>query len=234
MISAQDLVQFVGKLSLAWKSYLFISSMSMILMLFSVMIVGINVGGKEILKNTDRASIWNLCSSVISVAKDSMLSVIWTATWRGCTHLTMKWGISAINVVKGLTLKPPMKVTWTCTWVWSHSSVSIVAQGTRMLQTYWPTWGNLVKTIQCYNKRIIFSWLILNTCMFQMIFEEFVSSYLQDVILYHGEGFRNYDPSLQQQIEHISFISSLVCQTGNVQAVLDHHQIVRNWFVDFG
>ena len=61
-----------------------------------------------------------------------------------------------------------------------------------------------------------------------MTFERFVSSFLRNVINYHGEAFRTYNTALQQQIYHINFIATLVCKTENVQMILSSHEIVQN------
>ena len=61
-----------------------------------------------------------------------------------------------------------------------------------------------------------------------MTFEYFVSSFLRNVINYHGEAFRTYNTALQQQIYHINFIATLVCKTENVQMVLSSHEVVQN------
>ena len=61
-----------------------------------------------------------------------------------------------------------------------------------------------------------------------MTFEHFVSSFLQNVIKYHGEAFRTYNIALQQQIYHIKFIATLVCKTENFQMVLSSLEVVQN------
>ena len=65
-------------------------------------------------------------------------------------------------------------------------------------------------------------------------FETFVSGYLHDVLKFHGQRFKTYNASLQQQIQHLSFVSDLVCNRGLLQTILDQHKIikVKYWYLN--
>ena len=58
-------------------------------------------------------------------------------------------------------------------------------------------------------------------------FDEFVSTYLEDVLKFHGSRFTTYNLSLQQQIHHLSFVAKQIAAGGLVQTILEEHSIVR-------
>ena len=58
-------------------------------------------------------------------------------------------------------------------------------------------------------------------------YEEFVHIYLQDILKFHGSRFTTYSPSLQQQLRHLSFVAALINSRGQVQTVLEEHNIVK-------
>ena len=59
-------------------------------------------------------------------------------------------------------------------------------------------------------------------------YEEFVHIYLQDMLKFHGTRFTTYSPSLQQQLRHLSFVAALINSRGQVQTVLEEHNIVKD------
>ena len=59
-------------------------------------------------------------------------------------------------------------------------------------------------------------------------YEEFVHIYLQDILKFHGSRFTTYSPSLQQQLRHLSFVAALINSRGQVQTVLEEHNIVKD------
>ena len=66
---------------------------------------------------------------------------------------------------------------------------------------------------------------LIGYCIMQ--FENFISSFLQNILDNHGEGLRIYNAALQQQIQHVHFLAILVCKTENVKTVLEHHEVVQ-------
>ena len=58
-------------------------------------------------------------------------------------------------------------------------------------------------------------------------FHNFVSVFLQDLLMFHGARFRTYDASLQQQIQYLSFVAGVVVKNGLVRTILDEHNIVQ-------
>ena len=60
-----------------------------------------------------------------------------------------------------------------------------------------------------------------------MQFEHFVSSFLQNIMDNQGEALRAYNTALQRQIQHLHFLTILICKTENVNIVLEHHEAVQ-------
>ena len=58
-------------------------------------------------------------------------------------------------------------------------------------------------------------------------FDTFVSTYLEDLLRFHGDAFQTYNTSLQQQIHHLLFVTNQVCSSGLVQTVLEEHNTVK-------
>ena len=60
-----------------------------------------------------------------------------------------------------------------------------------------------------------------------MEYKDFVSNYLEDVLNYHGERFNNYNLSLQQQIQHLTFIAKMISTSGHLEMILEEHDIIK-------
>ena len=61
----------------------------------------------------------------------------------------------------------------------------------------------------------------------QLGFDTFVSTYLEDLLRFHGDAFQTYNTSLQQQIHHLLFVTNQVCSSGLVKTILEEHNIVK-------
>ena len=60
-----------------------------------------------------------------------------------------------------------------------------------------------------------------------MEYKDFISNYLEDVLNFHGERFNNYNISLQQQIQHLTFIAKIISTSGHLQMILEEHDVIK-------
>ena len=60
-----------------------------------------------------------------------------------------------------------------------------------------------------------------------MEYKDFVSNYLEDVLNFHGERFNDYNLSLQQQIQHLSFITKVISTSGHLEIILEEHDVIK-------
>ena len=60
-----------------------------------------------------------------------------------------------------------------------------------------------------------------------MEYKDFISNYLEDVLNFHGERFNDYNLSLQQQIQHLSFITKVISTSGHLEIILEEHDVIK-------
>ena len=60
-----------------------------------------------------------------------------------------------------------------------------------------------------------------------MEYKDFVSNYLEDVLNFHGERFNDYNSSLQQQIQHLTFIAKMISTSGHLEMILKEHDVIK-------